>query len=105
MTDIVERLRKREMLAEIGQDRPEIYRDAADEIERLRKDLRIAIMGDSAELTDSKEEIHRLRLALHEIYEIYAGSEGIPEPVTCPEAYLLSLLQQMVEIAKEHKND
>ena len=36
MTDIVERLRKREMLTEIGQDRPEIYRDAANEIERLR---------------------------------------------------------------------
>ena len=51
----------------------------------------------------ASREIKRLRHALHDIYEVYAGSEGIPEPVTCPEAYLLSLLQQMVEIAAEHK--
>lgn len=38
MTDIVERLRKREMLAEIGRDKPDIYRDAADEIKRLREE-------------------------------------------------------------------
>lgn len=64
MTDIVERLRRRAMLAEIGQDRPEIYRDAADEIERLRKDVKTAILGDSAELIDAKKEIERLREAL-----------------------------------------
>lgn len=61
MTDILERLRKREMLAKIGQDKPEIYRDAADEIERLRKDVKTAIMGDSAELRDAKKEIERFK--------------------------------------------
>lgn len=67
MTDIVERLRKREMLAEILKDKPEIYRVAADEIERLReeiaqlrRDLKTAIMSDSAELKDAKKEIERL---------------------------------------------
>ena len=61
--DIVERLRKREMLAVIGRDRPDIYKDAADEIEQLRKDIKVAIMGDSAELRDAKKEIERLRAA------------------------------------------
>ena len=35
-----------------------------------------------------------------EIYEVWAGSEGIPIPRTAPEAYLLGLLEQMVDIAK-----
>ena len=35
-----------------------------------------------------------------EIYEVWAGSEGIPMPRTAPEAYLLGLLEQMVDIAK-----
>lgn len=48
-------------------------------------------------------ENEKLRRAMHDIYEVYAGSEGIPEPVGCAEAYLLKLLMDMVEIAAEHK--
>ena len=36
-----------------------------------------------------------------EIYEVWAGSEGIPMPETAPEAYLLHLVEQMRDIAKE----
>ena len=36
-----------------------------------------------------------------EIYEIWAGSEGIPLPKTCTEGYLLQLIEQMRDIAKE----
>lgn len=36
-----------------------------------------------------------------EIYEVWAGSEGIPMPRTAPEAYLLGLLEQMVDLAKQ----
>lgn len=36
-----------------------------------------------------------------EIYEVWAGSEGVPEPVTCTEAYLLRLIEQMRDIAKK----
>jgi len=43
----------------------------------------------------SKEQLFR------EIYEVWAGSEGIPEPVTCTEAYLLRLIEQMRDIAKK----
>ena len=39
-----------------------------------------------------------------EIYEVWAGSEGIPMPRTAPEAYLLQLLEQMVDIAKTGMN-
>jgi len=36
-----------------------------------------------------------------EIYEVWARSEGIPEPATCTEAYLLRLIEQMRDIAKQ----
>jgi len=47
------------------------------------------------------DEIERLREALREIYEVYAGSEGIPQPMTAAEGYLLSLLMEAVEIAQK----
>jgi hypothetical protein len=38
--------------------------------------------------------------SLIEIYEVWAGSEGIPEPQTACEAYLLRLIEQMRDIAR-----
>ena len=38
--------------------------------------------------------------SLIEIYEVWAGSEGIPEPQTACEAYLLRLIEQMRNIAR-----
>jgi len=48
-----------------------------------------------------KTENEQLREALREIYEVYAGSEGIPQPMTAAEGYLLSLLMEAVEIASK----
>ena len=56
------------------------------------------IVGD--ELREKNAEIERLREALREIYEVYAGSEGIPQPMTAAEGYLLSLLMEVVRIAQ-----
>ena len=39
--------------------------------------------------------------SLIEIYEVWAGSEGIPEPQTACEAYLLRLIEQMRDIARD----
>lgn len=47
------------------------------------------------------DEIARSREALREIYEVYAGSEGIPQPMTAAEGYLLSLLMEVVRIAQK----
>ena len=81
--DIVERLQGMSMMEAMTwvtadkSKRPEnIYSDAADEIERLRE-------------------------ALREICEVYAGSEGIPQPMTAAEGYLLSLLMEVVRIAQK----
>jgi hypothetical protein len=50
----------------------------------------------------SEEQISQLRMAMHDIYEVYAGSEGfIPE--TCPEAYLQERMKEMAYIAGKHK--
>ena len=60
-----------------------------------------------SKLTDQIEwmaadEIEMLRQAMHDIYEVYAGSEGfIPE--TCPEAYLQERVKEMADIAAKHK--
>ena len=61
-----------------------------------------------SKLTDQIEwmaadEIEMLRQAMHDIYEVYAGSEGIPRPVTCAEAYLYDLVKEMARIAAKHK--
>ena len=46
-------------------------------------------------------ELRRLHQCCRDVYEVWAGSEGIPEPQTAPEAYLLSLVEQMRDAAKE----
>ena len=51
---------------------------------------------------EQAEENEKLRAAMHDIYEVYAGSEGfIPE--TCPEAYLQERVKEMAYIAAKHK--
>ena len=45
--------------------------------------------------------IEQLEAALREIYEVYAGSEGIPEPMTAAECYLLRLLIEMVGVTRK----
>jgi len=46
-----------------------------------------------------RDEIERLWAALREVAEVYAGSEGIPQPMTAAEGYLLQLLMEMFGIA------
>jgi len=68
--------RSNDLLMTFGNDYSEVFLPAIDEIERLRE-------------------------ALREIYEVYAGSEGIPQPMTAAEGYLLSLVMETVRIAQE----
>ena len=72
---------------------------AADEIEKLRKDNKQLW----ASITAYADRNSELRHAMHDIYEVYAGSEGIPRPETCSEAYLYELVKEMVAIAAKHK--
>ena len=51
---------------------------------------------------DMSCEIAELRQAMHEIYEVYAGSEGF-KPETCAEAYLQDRIKEMAYIAGKHK--
>jgi hypothetical protein len=44
-------------------------------------------------------EIERLREALHEVFEQWAGSEGFI-PKTAPEGYLLGLTKRMADTAR-----
>ena len=43
-------------------------------------------------------ELAQLRAKLHEVREIYTGSEGF-KPATTPEAYCLRVMEQMYEAA------
>lgn len=49
---------------------------------------------------DLKAEVERLHQICRDAYEVWAGSDGIPEPITCVEAYLLQLLIQMRDEVK-----
>jgi len=53
------------------------------------------------ELKAARDEIDRLRLVALNVYEVWAGSEGIPMPETAAEAYLLHLVKQMRDEAKD----
>ena len=45
--------------------------------------------------------IEKLEAELRELHEVYAGSEGIPEPMTSAEGYLLKLLTEMVGVTRK----
>lgn len=101
MMDIVERLRGAPNVmtengyTSISKMGGAMLNEAADEIERLR-----GIINDDR-LEGAANEIERLQKALREICEVYAGSEGIPQPMTAAEGYLLSLFMEAVRIAQE----
>ena len=85
----------------------EVY---AQEIMRLKKEL-TALRKDASskwaflEWRDRAEKAEAENAALHQclrnVYEVWAGSEGIPAPTVASEAYLLSLVEQMRDAAKE----
>ena len=52
-------------------------------------------------LVELLQEVARLKQVCRDVYEVWAGSEGIPEPVYASEAYVLSLVEQMRDYAKE----
>jgi hypothetical protein len=60
-------------------------------------DVARAIEANLKEKNASQEqsEIERLRQVCRNVYEIWAGSDGIPVPETCAEGYLLRLIEQM----------
>lgn len=55
-------------------------------------------------LDRNAEQIATLHQCLRNVYEVWAGSEGIPAPTVASEAYLLSLVEQMRDAAKEGLN-
>ena len=66
---------------------------------------RLKVMGgvayvDKRELERLQARIAALEAALRDVYEIYAGSEGLPES-TASEAYLARLVRQMAHRAAE----
>ena len=69
--------------------------------ERFMEDIvdRLRVLNFMGPWKEAADEIEKLREALREIYEVYAGSEGIPQPMTAAEGYLLSLLMDVVRIA------
>jgi len=95
--DIVARLRSYAYLDDTVYNQW-VYREAADEIERLREkedDWRAAM----TENHDLWNENERLRAALREVAEVYANSEGIPQPIPAAEGYLVRLSMEMFGIA------
>lgn len=123
MTDIAVRL----MCIPLEDVSDHMLVEAADEICRLRAELKEAdeklikqgaatweLRGqldaeheqarkDVFYVADLLYEVKTLRAAMHDIYEVYAGSEGVLFPETCPEAYLYGLVMEMAQIAAKHK--
>ena len=62
--------------------------------EIYQRDMRAAITA----ALEASDELERLRAALDDIFEMWAGSEGFI-PHTAPEGYLLMLVKKMADRA------
>lgn len=107
MSDIVERLRNRALATAIIKGNPALYNDAADAIISLcaenealhnQAEMNARLLTENASL---RAENAKLRLAMHDIYEVYAGCDELL--VETSRAYLEQLLKEMSDIAAEHK--
>ena len=65
----------------------------------IHENVRDMIIDCRDQMVAQKAEVERLREALQDICEVYAGSEGIPKPMTAAEGYLLERLMEAVRIA------
>jgi hypothetical protein len=72
-------------------------------VKRLRDSCYLAFEDGTNDYTTAEQaadRIEALEAALREIYEVYAGSEGIPQPMTAAEGYLLRLVMEMADTAR-----
>lgn len=53
------------------------------------------------EIAELRAENEKLRRAMHDIYEVYAGSDGMLYGTS--QFYVRQLIKQMADIAAEHK--
>ncbi len=70
--------------------------------DNLVNELRKGTMFDSDNVLmhDAADRIETLEAALRDVYEVYAGSEGIPQRMTAAEGYLLHLVKEMANTAR-----
>ena len=71
---------------------------------RLQTETQLLLDGNKIASKCHREEVATLHQCLRNVYEVWAGSEGIPAPTVASEAYLLSLVEQMRDAAKEGLN-
>ncbi|KPK13970.1 MAG: hypothetical protein AMJ56_00550 [Anaerolineae bacterium SG8_19] len=80
-----------------------------DLVKRLRDTFFSVDPFDAMIFQEAASRIEQLEAALRDVYEVYAGSEGIPQPMTAAEGYLLHLVKEMANTARaalgEKKND
>jgi len=74
---------------------PRHYECALLEVKRLQE------VNTKRDIISASVELRRLHQCLRNVYEVWAGSEGIPAPTVASDAYLLSLIEQMRDAAKE----
>lgn len=72
-----------------------------DLVKRLRAGVNLYYgTGPCGLLNEAADRIDALEKALLEIFEVYAGSEGIPQPMNAAEGYLLKLVKEMANTAR-----
>jgi hypothetical protein len=63
--------------------------------------MRLIRMVRAEAIEESAVTIETLKQICRNVYEVWAGSEGIPVPIMASEAYLLSLVEKMRDEAKK----
>ena len=72
-----------------------------EEFQRQRETAAAMITHRDSKIARQQEEIIRLHQVCRDAYEVWAGSEGIPEPETAAEAYVYQLLIQIRDEVKK----
>ena len=77
-----------------------------DEVVRLKQQIfslepKLLTKGYEIQLDDLSGEVTRLKQVCRNVYEVWAGSDGIPKPETAGEKYLLRKIMEMRDEAKE----
>ena len=69
--------------------------------DQLTQDLAMIARNAIDYIRELERENDGLRQVCREIYEVWGGSDALPIPETAPEAYLLKLVEQMRDAARE----
>lgn len=87
-----------------GEDNPQYYKTMDEKIAELNQEIDDSDDMYLARIHKLEQEIEQLKNGMREIYEVWAGSEGLVD-TTASEAYQMHLIEEMRDIAQLYMSE